>query len=226
MYHKSIFVIFFSAIPYMVPLHADDHKLYLLDFGIIKAVDGKDYGITKNHIGFTWQLLIELQKMQDGAKNTAGVIEGLFFVDGQHYSIKALRQLEAEYEQNHQALPAHFVEALEQTKRHFNNKVLPFLNYAHGLKKIITSLIDESCTLRNRNDSLLRTWGQCEDGKESAMVNTEIKTFKIFDVFITDLIHFLKDFIHSCPKARALFVESVKQKLHHDEQKDHKDPSK
>lgn len=242
---KSTLTALIALAAFMAPIHAkEEQKLILLDFGFLKAVDGKDYGITKNHIGFTWQLLLELKKIQDGVKGNNGEYTGLFIVDGNRYSVRALRKKEAEYNlelcelsalnpdhKNQDAVRrkkeldavltkrrTQLNDTLDEVKRYFDGKVLPFLNYAHGLKSIMIPLIDESCIQRNRADSSLRTWGQCEDGKESQMVNNEIKSFKAFDEFLTDLIHFLQDFIHSCPKARTQFLESVKQKLHpHDE---------
>jgi hypothetical protein len=201
---------------------AHDNKLITLTSEMLSFTDGKSWGITPDHIGFTWQLLRELQKMQDGIKDNNGNYCGIFTVADQQHSVKTLRKLEVDYEL---ALAEHrndaqltkkrslLSEALAEGKAHFNAKVLPFLGHTHGLKKLLTLLIEESCTGRNRADSYLRTWGQCEEGKESENFEKDVKSFKALDTFLTDLINFLKDFIHSCPKAREQFLAMVKQKL-------------
>lgn len=203
-------------------LQATDTRVFFKS-GLLAFADGKSYGVHAEHIGMTLQLIHELGKMIDGEKTATGHV-GIFTFQTLRHTTRSLAALEAELEaelaathtkkerdvllQKRAALGV----KLDEIKKYFDMKVTPFMSYARGMKDIIHELIAESCEKRNRADSFMLTWGKCEEGKETETLQKEIATCRAFDMLVNDLVNFLKDFVHSCPKARGLFMELVKQK--------------
>jgi hypothetical protein len=220
---------------YTTPASIDSRVFFESD--LLAFADGKSYGVNADHIGMTLQLIHELGKMLDGEKTAVGHV-GIFTFQETRHTTKSLRALEASYDAELIEIHGMHVDKnnatamkskkqreesciqkqallqvyLDEVKKYFNTKVTPFMSYAHGMKDIIHELISESCRKRNRNDSFMLTWGECEEGKETEKLHKGITTFKALDLLVLDLVNFLKDFVHSCPKARVLFIELVKQK--------------
>lgn len=96
-------------------------------------------------------------------------------------------------------------------KDKFHETTLPFMADMDGFRKIVLDLITDSCEKRHRTNSFLMTWGKCEEGKEHESIRTNLKTFKELTVFTVDLIHFLRDLIHNCPKGYAQYEELMRQ---------------
>lgn len=85
----------------------------------------------------------------------------------------------------------------------------PFLAHARGAKEPMFMLISESCTKRNRVNSLLFNWTKSNED-EMVGFDKAVTSFALFDEFCSDLITFLGDLVQNCPKARAQF-EQLKQ---------------
>ncbi|HZW61692.1 MAG TPA: hypothetical protein VFF04_05705 [Candidatus Babeliales bacterium] len=205
---------------------------------LLAFADGKSIGINAEYIGFILQILRELSKMQEGEKEISGSMRGLFLLNGNWQSIRSLRKIEAELElewcqlQQHQSdnsatmqraisecksKQAAMKHCLYEACEYFVAKILPFNAHARGIRSLTMELIKESCTARSRTDSYLLNWGACEEGKEAETIHRDVTSFQAFDVFLTDLIHFLKDLVYSCPKAREAFKAMVKQKMGQDQ---------
>jgi hypothetical protein len=99
--------------------------------------------------------------------------------------------------------------ALELLKEEFHELTVPFMADMDGFRPLVLDLIKESCSHRGRFNSFLLTWGSCPEGKELDSIKSHLKTTDEFQVFVVDLVHFLADLIHSCPKGYAQFVEMV-----------------
>ncbi|MDP3788716.1 MAG: class I tRNA ligase family protein [Candidatus Chromulinivorax sp.] len=77
-----------------------------------------------------------------------------------------------------------------------------FLINVENMKSLMVALIYESCELRANNDCYLMQWAQLKgDVNAKEVFRRDITTLKGFTIFCKDLVNFLGDFVHSCPKA-------------------------
>lgn len=77
-----------------------------------------------------------------------------------------------------------------------------FLINVENMRSLMITLIHESCEQRYNNDCYLMRWAQLKDGANTKEVfRRDIISVKEFTVFCKDLVNFLGDFAHSCPKA-------------------------
>lgn len=155
------------------------------------------------------QMLITLRKvmhMQAGQKDGTKMI-GHYSFNNEKYSIKQLAEIEKLYPGNPQLLAT-----LEFAKHDFIKTTEPFIKGIEPAKKLLLSLIDEFCQLRHRPDSVILAWTHAQSGCEAKVFNHEIQDFAKFNVFLNDLTLFLKDLIHSCPKAREQYKEWYNKK--------------
>lgn len=86
-----------------------------------------------------------------------------------------------------------------------------FLHHATGAKAIIVRLIEEDCIKRNREDSLLLSWAKTPEGNEEEAFNKDVTSYSTLYSFCVDLINFLNDLMHSCPKAHSKFTERIEK---------------
>lgn len=197
----------------------------VLESVLIKMMDGASFGVSGYEIKLMLHILLKIQHMLDGEPDTTGTIRGLYTYDGKKCSIKQLAALEIENEFHwnefkknnpqentvHENLYMHkkktFASCLETIKKDFDHKVSPFLANARGSKQQLLILIKESCEKHGHPHSHLLKWGESEDGHETDAMYTDIHTFKDFEHFCQDLSNFMKDLIHSCPKAVAQYKE-------------------
>jgi hypothetical protein len=201
---------------------------------LLAIADGKSFGIHADYIGFMLQIVRELNKMVDGERNNKGTPRGIFMFENTLYTLQELRSIETDLETEFQKINLEqkspskkqkldsltakknaLKTALNDAIKHFATKILPFNDHARGVQKLISALIEESCTKRNRTDSFMFTWGVCPEGQELEFLTKNMASFKLFELFIGDLVNFLKDVIYSCPKARADFLAMIKQKMEH-----------
>jgi len=96
-------------------------------------------------------------------------------------------------------------------KHDFEKKASKFIEDATLFKKAMVELIQESCNKRGREDSLLLGWAKSEKGHEMEHFSDHVLSFKDFYLFSSDLIGFLSDLMHSCPKAMKQFKELMDQ---------------
>lgn len=77
-----------------------------------------------------------------------------------------------------------------------------FLINVENMKSLMIALIHESCELRENNDCYLMRWAQLQGNVNAKDVfRRDITTIRDFTLFCKDLVNFLGDFAHSCPKA-------------------------
>ena len=121
--------------------------------------------------------------------------------------VKQLIEIEKLYPNDPQ-----LIATLEFAKHDFIKTTEPFIKGIEPAKKLLLSLIDEFCQRRNRLDSVILSWTHAQSGSEAKVFNHEIQNFAKFDIFLSDLTLFLKDLIHSCPKAREQYKEWYQKK--------------
>jgi hypothetical protein len=102
----------------------------------------------------------------------------------------------------------------------FSKMVLTFLAFSaqfivtlRPLKGALNPLIEESRSYRGCPDSLLVLWTTSADGQEEDLFKKTITSYRILGELCTELLHFTRDLLDSCPKAIAAheaFFERVK----------------
>lgn len=131
--------------------------------------------------------------------------------NNQLYAIKDLAKLEAILYKNEnqlghqvQALKAELQIALNYIQADFLDLAEKFLINIKNTKSLMAVLIEEDCQLRNNNDCYLLKWAQLKGNfNEKEAFRRDITSIKNFCLFCKDLVFFLEDFAHSCPKAIA-----------------------
>lgn len=209
----------------------------VLTSNIISLIDGVPWAVNANTIKLMLHVRREIRKIQFGDLKPDGDFEGHYLFNGQKLSLRQLALIESSYEtdyykkddelhrsktrcpQDFTSLELQYAQAkqelrtcLEQAKNEFELKMAPFEKNIRGTKSQIVVLIEESCRKRKSPDSILLQWADIEEGKEIEVVRKQIVTFKAFDQFCTDLVNFLEDIMHSCPKAWTQFKKLMETK--------------
>ena len=196
-------------------IHAQESPMIInLCPDIIDMIDGKSYGIHGELVGAVYKIARDVQAMQLGRRTPQGRV-GTYTFEGQPHSIKSLAIIEKEVNTALKTAKANDRASLEKRKvslnallktmkQDFNKAVEPFLGQARGAKEPMFLLISESCTKRNRPKSLLLNWAHSSDD-EMVAFDKSVTSFALFEDFCGDLVDFLGDLVHSCPKARAQF---------------------
>jgi hypothetical protein len=199
-------------------MYADEPVAINLCPGLIDIVDG--LFIDGQLIGSIFKIARDIQAMQFGKHTQQGRV-GMYTFDRTPHSIRTLAEVEKGV---HEALKsaqsnkeravaekrqADLKVLLKTMKQDFKKAVTPFLALARGAKSIMVLLISQSCEDRNRQKSELLNWAYSQED-EMVTFDKSITSFALFDDFCTDLVNFLGDLVHSCPKARAQF-EKLKE---------------
>lgn len=195
-------------------MNADDQAAITLCPKMIKIVDG--IFIDGKLVGSIFKIARDIQSIQLGKCTQQGRV-GAYTFEGRSVAIRDLAAVEKEVndilknnqlsaqergaaEKRQKELKA----LLKTIKQDFNKTVSPFLALARGAKSIMVLLITQSCEERNRQKSELLNWAHSSED-EMVAFEKSITSFVLFDEFCTDLVNFLGDLVHSCPKARAQF---------------------
>ena len=172
-----------------------------LESKLLSFADGKFF------IADTIEMLRKFQRrvmeilsgIQQGAKRV-----GKYTYNGKQYGSRDLARIEHE-----QGINTELHKLLQQIKTDFLVISKEFEEAVRGSKQMMIVLIEESCTKRNRLDSLLLTWSQTDEEHEAALFNREVTSLQKFDQFSIDLLNFFSDLIYSCPKAQQLFKDRL-----------------
>lgn len=189
---------------------------------IIALIDGKSFGIHGELVGAVYKIARDVQAMQLGKRTQIGRV-GIYTFEGRQHCVQSLIVIEKEINEalaaskdakgkERAALEkrqAELKSLLKDMKQDFNKAVTPFMAQARGAKEPMFLLISESCTKRNRPKSLLLNWAHSTED-EMVTFDKSVTSFTLFDSFCTDLVNFLGDLVHSCPRARAQF-EKLKE---------------
>lgn len=139
--------------------------------------------------------------------------KGKYYLLGKAYTIEELAHIEQEVRNSSLtkdiAIKAALEEVLTRAKADFIVQSNEFIENGRGAKNIMIVLIQEDCQKRNRSDSFLLDWAKTKEGQESTTFERHIKSFNDYYYFLTDLVNFLFDLMHSCPKAEAQFKDRV-----------------
>lgn len=193
-------------------IHEND---ILLESSIIKMVDGLSMGINGAKIAMMLKVRKEVKKMLFGVPDATGAFVGLFMLHDTKRTLLDLVDIEDEYKKTNdlegQKAVAHLV---VEARNHFITHIKPFMATARGAKRQMLMLIEESCKKRKRFDSILLRWGAAREDEEEKQFHKDVIDFKTFNIFCSDLIHFMEDIIRSCPKAVAQFKQMIERETH------------
>lgn len=206
-----------SSVFYMVA--PDQQNSVTLNPVIIGLVDGLPFGINGELVGAIYKMARDIQALQSGRRTENGRV-GMFTFQGKAHTIRTLAELEisiahelqtADEAQRRQLLAKQKAinEILKEAKQNFATIVGPFIAHARGAKEPMFMLISESCSKRDRINSLLFNWAKSNED-EMVSFDKSVTSFVLFDEFCTDLVNFLGDMVQNCPKARGQF-EKLKQ---------------
>jgi hypothetical protein len=183
----------------------------VLESAVIKIADGSL--INADKIEFISKFRRTLLAFILGDQLPNGQRKGKYFFNGAFHSIESLARIEEELKGSttpkDSAAQLALQELLTYAKADFIVKSSEFIESGRGSKNIMIVLIQEDCQKRNRLDSLLLEWAKTKEGQESTMFEHQINNFGDYYHFLADLVNFLLDLVHSCPKGHAQFKDRV-----------------
>ena len=101
--------------------------------------------------------------------------------------------------------------AFDDAKNQFKDATFPFLDKIKHFKDPVLKIMSEWSEKRKRTNSDILRWADT-DGNEEALFHSTITTNNDLNSFLYDIMVFLNDFSHNCPKANDQFVQYMKEK--------------
>jgi hypothetical protein len=210
---------------YTINLNAKNDEPIILESKLIPLIDGQVWGFDGIGVGLSLQIRRDINNILFGTKSSTGLMQGKYTFDGKQYSINELAMIEKDLEETLQNTcapkitrkQAELTKLLKEAKNDFEVIVGPFLENARNAKEFMVPLIQEACTKRKRENSILLEWAQ-EHGKnaEATIFNKYTVSFETLRLFCLDLTNLLEDLIRSCPKAREQFKKLAQNKKNTD----------
>jgi len=216
-----------------------DKRVIKLETPMLALIDGKSFGINGVVFGLVLQVRKEVRGILYGQSMANGERQGLYVLDGKHYSVISLARLEYQYDfeyyfakneliknrsdygeadwqaqmENVETLyktrKAALKKVLEKAKDEFLKITNSYVESARGVKEQTYYLIKESCDKRGRDDCIILQWGEAEEGKEGEILKNQVVTFKHFTQFCYDLANFLEDMARSCKEGQKQFRQMI-----------------
>lgn len=196
---------------FMVSAHHLLSEVITLESDVIKIADGTF--INADTIEFMRKFRRKILDILLGEPATNGTRIGRYTFDGKKHTVQSLAYIEKELLQanssNAQSKQKELRQALAEAKNDFVIISEEFIDRARGAKGILVVLIEEDCIKRHHPDSLLIEWAKTPEGQETTMFNQRIINFIRYYSLTSDLLNFLVDLVHSCPKAEKQFKDRV-----------------
>lgn len=179
----------------------------LLESPVLKIVDGVRGLMDETNVHKLIYMCQQIASFQFGVlDNKTKKRTPQHKVIDKYFTLKELVEIEeSNFKNKSEMEKKEFQKLLLELKDSFMNLTRPFLNDARGTRQQMYELIKESCYKRKRFDCLLLNW--IGDNEEESSFKKNVTSFRILDIFCSDLTNFLKDLLYSCPKARAKFKE-------------------
>ena len=86
----------------------------------------------------------------------------------------------------------------------------PHLKDLRRIKDQLEKIIIQWAKQRNKPDSPLLMWSSIDANKEKEFFQEHVTSLAHMDIFLQDLICFINDFMHSCPKSYNRYLEYKK----------------
>ena len=183
-----------------------DAKNIILTSPGLSIIDGTSWGINEYVIANIQHIGAAIKKLQVGTKDPQEEKNiGNYSYQNKRYTLLELVELEktGSKEEVHMLRKA----LVEFVRNSISDITEPFMKNANDIKEYMVQLIDESCTKRERRDSVLLLWAQQKKGTELIYFQENLTTFSAINIFCNDLLTFLTDLVRSCPKAFAKYQE-------------------
>jgi hypothetical protein len=206
MFKKNILMLFLLQTTNL--LHSGhEHHNHLLVFlnPYIHSLDGVNFMIDGVAIRNILGVMKEIMYIKNGI-TVDDKTTGAYVLGNERLSVQQLAELE-----KHHANDPRLAAVLKKAKHDFIESNKHFIKNIEPIKKLIISLMQEFCERRNKPNSIILDWAQAKSGTEPELFNRSIQNFTNFDLFLNDLILFLKDLVNSCPRAREQYREWYKQ---------------
>jgi len=210
MFKKNIFSLIllqsinFLSISFLYSSPEHSQRLLVFHNPYIHSLDGVSFMIDGVAIHNILAVIKKIMYIKDGQRVDTKVI-GMYMLGNERLSIRQLAELEKENPHD-----PRLGAILKEAKNDFIESNKHFIKNIEPVKKLILSLIQEFCERRHKSDSIILRWGQARSGGEAEVFDTNVQNFANFDLFLNDLVLFLKDLINSCPKAREQYREWYK----------------
>ncbi len=180
----------------------------ILESDVIKLVDGSF--INADTIEFMRKFRRKILALLFGDPVSHNKRIGRYTLHGKKCSVRDLARLEQTVSsKKEKKLLKKLLAILMLAKEDFIAISEEFLESSRGAKSILMVLIEEDCLKRGHPNSLLLEWAQTKEGQETIMFKKRITNFIRYYSLCSDLLNFLADLIHSCPKAEAQFEARV-----------------
>jgi hypothetical protein len=204
-------IMFLLPLLVSVPIVYPSEKNITLESSVIKVADGTF--INADKIEFIRKFRRTLLAFILGDQLPNNQRKGKYLFGGKWHGIESLARIEQDLHNSTCKEDAGKLLALEELLTHAKADFIvqsnEFIESGRGAKNIMVVLIQEDCQKRNRPDSLLLDWAKTKEGQESTMFEHQITSFGHYYHFLTDLVTFLLDLVHSCPKAEMQFKDRV-----------------
>lgn len=149
-----------------------------------------------------------IELIRNYQRNLTAIMEGPYWYQGEKYT---LAQLVARINSVGLAQSEEIDRSLELAKNAFVAMSEKFKNLFQGsAKQSMIKLIEESCSKRNKMDSMLLRLVRMP-GDETKVFTAMVTSLTMLDQLCNDLHIFLDDLVASCPKAQAQFNERLKK---------------
>jgi hypothetical protein len=185
-----------------------DHTIEI-DSAILKLVDN----IGKMDIGQMMLAVSKLKHIQNGDKSQNGLIT---FKD-KKFTLKQFVTIEqvaldgcstgADRKAEEKKLKDSLDDAITQVKE-ASRVWKGWADLVKEHKSKMVAVIQQWANQRKRSSTLLLKWGDME---EDRFITRYMTSFKILSTFVDDLVQFLLDVKHSCPKCKKIFEEKYKK---------------
>ncbi len=205
MFKKNILILLLlSATSFLHSAPETNSHLLVFLNPYIHSLDGVSFMIDGVAIRNILGVIKEIMYIKNGKVVDTKII-GAYALDNERLSVKQLAELEQQNPHD-----PRLAAILKKAKHDFIESNKHFIKNIEPVKKLIISLMQEFCERRNKQNSIILNWAQAKSGSEPEVFNRSVQNFATFDLFLSDLVLFLKDLVNSCPKAREQYKEWYK----------------
>lgn len=129
---------------------------------------------------------------------------GLIFYKNEYLTIEELAKLEVAGDD-----PVELKKALELALTYFDRLSEDYVTQIQVAKDYMVKLIDQWSVLRNTPETLMLNWSKLNCSERESM-HTSLTSFKVLNTFLGELLLFLADLMHNCPKSLKKYRDSLK----------------
>lgn len=222
--NRSLFLtlMLIGAGPFFQQTRADYDPIYF-NSTLLSLVDGKPFMNTEEIFRYAKNLIMiriggkslavaedlahaynfdQPMSLKEGNKRPGRI--GLIPFKDEYLTIEELAKIEAEGTD-----PDEVQKSLITARIYFDKLSEDYVARIQIAKEYMVKLIDQWSVLRHSPNTLLLNWSKL-DCTERESMHASLTSFKILHVFLGDLLLFLADLMHNCPKSLKKYRDSLK----------------